>query len=160
VDFFYIPTEKGIDIMAAESEVCGFNQCLVKAGQFFAAFEINVGCKLTLVNAPVIGMVHRFHDIREQAVYFFSHAIKRGRQLFVQYAVGEFLCSAKVFYIREGVVVHGVMDALFGKESGKVFMAIEVYLNVVGKPGLDLQKHPVKLFIIIVKVIVPALGGA
>lgn len=76
MDLFYIPSEKRVYILAAEGKINGFNHCLVKAAQFFTALKINVGCKLALVYAPVVGMAKDILDIREEAVDFPGYPIK------------------------------------------------------------------------------------
>lgn len=87
--------------MAGESEVCGFNQCLIKATQFFTAFEIYIGCKLTLINTPVVEVAENLLDTGEQAVYLFYHSVKGIRQFFVKHMVSGLMCFFKILYYRK-----------------------------------------------------------
>ena len=158
MDFFNIPPEKGIDILTAESEVDGFNQCLIKASQFFAALEINVGCKLALIYAPVVRVVEDIPDIREETVDLVYDPVKGIRQLFVQYTVCQFLCFIKIFYVGKGIVIHGKRNTFRLQESGEVFMPVKVKLDIVREPCLDLEEHPSKLAVIIMnKIYIPHL---
>ena len=99
MDLFHVPPKKGIDVMAAECEVRGFNQCLVKTAQLFAVLEIYVSCKLALVNTPVVGIAKHVLNIREQAVHLPDHPVKGIRQLFLEHMVSHLLCPVKVLYI-------------------------------------------------------------
>lgn len=84
--------------------------------------------------------------------------VKRNRQLFVQHGIRQFLCPAKIPYVGKGIVVHGVRDALFEEQSGKILTAVEIDLYIVRKPDLNFQEHPPKLIVLVVKVIALALG--
>ena len=119
---------------------------------------MNIGCKLALVNAPIVSVAEGILKIRKQAVDFSRHPIKRSGEFFVQHTIRKFLRFLKILDIGEGVVIHGKGKPFLSEEPGEVFAPIEINLDIIGEPGLDFKEHPSEFRVVIVKIIVLAFG--
>jgi len=149
-----LPAEEAGDLLRFDAPHRLPDELFVERAQGGGGTERQVGGVFHLHQAPVVGLSEH---VGHRAAPF-GIAIQDAVQPIGRQAIGQFLGSHPVVDPCEGVVGHGVADALGGQAPRQPTVAVAVELQTERRPGRDPQVDQPEPGIYEVEIIVQALA--
>ena len=148
------PRKRG-DLLGLHAQHRLPDELLVERAERGGGAERQVGGVFHLHQAPVIGLPER---LRHRAALR-GIAVQRAMQLVGRKGISQFLSARPVVDPHEGVVGHGVADALRGQLARQPAMAVAVELQAERRPGRDPQIDQPELGVLEVEIVVQAFAA-
>jgi hypothetical protein len=136
-------TEKGQDILGAEAHRGVMQQFFIKALEGGGVLEQNIGGKFGLIGNPVIR--HSGQKILGQGIDLSGEGGQDSRPVLFHQAVGEPLSPFKIVDLAKGVIGFNERKPVFTHLFGQPLVAVDIDLDLKGKPGLEADMDPPEL---------------